>query len=44
MRLTTMTDYAALEGPWLEEAFARADVWAGQLLRKREAPPGWRGA
>ena len=41
---TTMTEYAALEGPWLEEAFARADAWAGQLLRKREAPPGWRGA
>ena len=41
---TTMTEYAAFEGPWLEEAFARADAWAGQLLRKREAPPGWRGA
>ncbi len=40
----TRTEYVAARGLWLEEAFGRADAWAGQLLRKRNAPPGWRGA
>jgi len=39
----TTAEYVDAKGQWLEEAFARADVWAGHLLRKREVPPGWSG-
>ncbi len=37
----TSTEYAAAKGQWLEGAIVRADAWAGQLLRKRQGPPGW---